>query len=286
MLKTKEFTYHQLDQLPLHATAYLSSKPSKNKTILYFHGGGLIYGSRVDLPNDYLSSFLDAGYHVISFDYPLAPESTLQDIYASVKEAVKWFVEKSTHTLSIQSSDYILFGRSAGAYLCFLLAKDSSLPSPKAIINFYGYGSLDYSAFHEPSPYYSGFSKVPKSMVDRLIQDKPIAKGPLHTRYALYLYARQTGKWLDLLNLPKSKLSDFSLTTEEAKALPQTFIAHSKEDTDVPYTIALQLSQEIPQSYLYTVNGQEHDFDRKAEAQEAKEAYSALLHWLETHSSN
>lgn len=279
-MHAEEYTYHHLKDLALKAAFYRSSSDPVNKTILYFHGGGLVYGSRLDLPDDYIKAFLDAGYHFLTFDYPLAPESPLEDIVSSAKEAVKWFLSESKSTLDSGSSEYILFGRSAGAYLCFLLAKDKALPSPDRIIDFYGYDSLNYREFQTPSPFYSKYPQLTENIVDRMIQPKPLAEGPLQTRYALYLYARQTGKWKDFLKVHNTQNSRFGLTKEDLHNLPPTFIAHSKNDPDVPYRIAETLTDDIPDAYLHSVAGNEHDFDRDSQSESAKKAYKALLDWL------
>lgn len=279
-VKYEEYIYYQYNTVPLKATFYPSEQTTPNKTILYFHGGGLLYGSRTDIPETYISTFLDAGYHFLAFDYLLAPESSLEDIYFSAKEAVKWFLNEHETTLSIKASDYILFGRSAGAFLCFLLARDSSLPSAKQLINFYGYDSLSYKDFQKRNTHYLSYPIIPKSMIKRMIQDQPIAHGPIQARFSLYLYARQTGKWLEFLQVNNANMDTFSLSKEDKLHFPPTFTAHSKEDSDVPYSIAESLNDSLPDNHLHTVEKGEHDFDRNQEAKEAQKAYRVLLSWL------
>ncbi|HSP47382.1 MAG TPA: alpha/beta hydrolase [Clostridiaceae bacterium] len=97
------------------------AEPFNGVSILYFHGGGLMYGSRKDIDKDTLDRFLAEGYHVLSFDYRLAPESSLDQIYEDAVEGVTWFL-RSAEKLGIPSTDYVLFGRSAGAYLSLLLS--------------------------------------------------------------------------------------------------------------------------------------------------------------------
>lgn len=279
-MHVEEYTYLKLDDLPLKATLYRSASPQKNKTILYFHGGGLVYGSRNDLPDDYVKRFLDAGYHLLTFDYLLAPESPLQDILFSTVKAVEWFLAESRSTLAIDHTDYILFGRSAGAYLCFLLSREHSLPAPNQIIAFYGYDSLDYREFQTPSPYYSKYPQLTESIVNRMLQSHPLAEGSLQTRYAIYLYARQKGKWTDFLKVSDPQDERFGLTKKDLRHLPPTFIAHSTNDTDVPYHIAEKLAHTIPHACLHSVAGVEHDFDRDGQSEIARKAYDHVLDWL------
>lgn len=279
-MKSEEYTYYQSKELTLKASFYRCQSKPLNKTLLYFHGGGLIYGSRNDVPEQSIQAFLNSGYHFLTFDYPLAPESNLDEILLSVRKAVKWFIKESTDSLSLDSSDYILFGRSAGAYLCFLMASDKSLPSPECIIDFYGYDSLDYREFQEPSPHYSRYPKLAETVVKRIIQPRPVAEGPLQTRYALYLYARQTGKWLEMLNMSHAAEGHYGLDDAALKALPPTFIAHSTRDTDVPFRIAQKLNNKITATVLHSVDHSEHDFDRDSQSELTKKVYSILFDWL------
>ena len=163
------FTYFDYCDIPLQATFYSAAKNQKNTTIIYIHGGGLIYGERDDLPNMYKKMFLDAGYDLLTIDYPLAPETQLPDILECLFRAIEWFVEHALATLALKSSDYVLFGRSAGAYLAFLLtAKKILPPPPRGLISFYGYYSLEEPSFSRASDYYNQFPTVPESYVKQL----------------------------------------------------------------------------------------------------------------------
>lgn len=281
MLHGKDYTYTHFHSLELKATFYSAQSNVKDKTILYFHGGGLIYGQRNDLPEPYIQTFLDNGYHFLAFDYPLAPETPLVDIYSQSKKGLLWFMDHYKKALGIESNDFILFGRSAGAYLTLLLSYDKELPKPEKIISFYGYPSLTAPSLSTKNAFYQKYPAVPEMLVKKMIGSTPLADGPLQTRYALYLYGRQTGKWLDLLGISSENKGVFSLTEENLAELPPTFIAHSHDDQDVPYTIGEQLHATIPYSYFYSVSNLEHDFDRDPTVPQAKEAYQKLIDWLE-----
>lgn len=281
MLHGKNYTYTAFHSLELKATFYQAQSNVKDKTILYFHGGGLIYGQRNDLPETYIQSFLDNGYHFLTFDYPLAPETPLVDIYSESKKGLLWFTDNYQQVLGIDSNTFILFGRSAGAYLTLLLSHDDALPKPEKIISFYGYPSLTKASLNEKNSFYQNYPVVPEMLVKKMIGSNPIADGPLQTRYALYLYGRQTGKWLDLLGISSEEKEIFSLTKENLAELPPAFIAHSRDDQDVPYAIGQLLHAEIPESFFYSVSNLEHDFDRDPTVTQAKEAYQQLIDWLE-----
>lgn len=279
-LSSKDYSYNEYHSLTLMATFYRSSSSSKNHTIIYLHGGGLLYGQRNDLPEVYIDSFLEAGYHFLSLDYPLAPESPLKDIYQEIKKGIQWFIAEHQTTLSVDSNTFSLFGRSAGAYLALLLAKDSELPKPKKLISFYGYYTLKETSLQSPNSFYKKYTAMPESIIQKLIGTTPIANGPIQTRFALYLYARQTGKWIGYLKASEKDLQNFSLTKSDLAALPPTFIAQSRADQDVPFQMGQYLYESIPDSYFFTVNDLEHDFDRQTSIPEAKEVYKRLINWL------
>lgn len=67
-----------------HATIYKETTVTTKAKIFYFHGGGLLYGFRKDLPEKHISVITQAGYEIISFDYPLAPAADLEQIVPDI----------------------------------------------------------------------------------------------------------------------------------------------------------------------------------------------------------
>lgn len=119
----------------LHARVFRPAAPAIGR-IFYLHGGGLVFGEPDDLPLCYVNLFLNAGYELISLDYPLAPEQRLAVILDAVHAGVMGMLEilehgagsadSSTETDSASGASHIpyyLFGRSAGAYLALMEAK-------------------------------------------------------------------------------------------------------------------------------------------------------------------
>ncbi|HEY4390879.1 MAG TPA: alpha/beta hydrolase [Paenibacillus sp.] len=267
------YTFGNKDGIELTARVYslVSDKPA----ILYFHGGGLLCGEKDDLPKAYIQKFLDAGHPFITFDYRLAPEVDLPDLYTDVQDAVNWF-QANYEQIGLTHHKFIYFGRSAGAYLTFLAAKDDSLPKPEKMISFYGYPRLDIEAFK--SRVYQHVTLIPKALVDGIIGDKPVVYGPVHKRYALYLHARQTGTWIaSLFHDPTTNLNDYQLSDEDLYKLPPTFIAQSRTDSDVPFYVSGTLHNQIPNSELFVVDQAEHDFDRAPSNPLAIEAYDKAI---------
>lgn len=107
------------------------------RIVFYLHGGGLVYGERDDLPSPYVRAITDAGSTLVCADYPLAPETALPDIVDALYET--WRTEVAGPIERGECIDYLLFGRSAGAYLALLLAReirlrDQDLPQPAGIM--------------------------------------------------------------------------------------------------------------------------------------------------------
>ena len=102
------------DGLTLSVTIHIPL-PDRNRqcAVLYFHGGGLLYGQRDDLPEVYVKMFLEAGYTLYCFDYPLAPETCLSGIHKAVQDCARWFCDSEYQSGGF--TGWFLFGRSAGA---------------------------------------------------------------------------------------------------------------------------------------------------------------------------
>ncbi|SCZ79615.1 alpha/beta hydrolase [Acidaminobacter hydrogenoformans] len=285
MITAETYSFQTFSGINLFADLYRTaevSSPSK-PTILYFHGGGLLYGTRDDLPEAYIQLLTRAGHNLISFDYPLAPESRLSVIIDTVIKAILWFTQHAKTTLQLSDNKYVLFGRSAGAYLCLLAASRIQMTehqAPEAISAYYGYASLDLINFRTPSKHYLSFLHVDDRTVQSLIKPDPIAYAPIEQRFALYLYARQSGTWLNFLLNENDQVLDYALSDNELSILPPTFLAASTTDEDVPFKASKELSKTIPNSTLFTVYGLNHDFDRDLNNEAGIHSYQKLLEWL------
>ena len=146
------------------ATIYKNPDATSRACILYFHGGGLLYGSRCDLPEAHLEQFTSAGFPVIAFDYPLAPACDVKNILQDVIDSVNTYLtEPDLFQITAPGADplpYVLLGRSSGAYLTLLAAAsmgkhDFSMPddmpvlkkAPVGVLSYYGYGFLEDRSF-------------------------------------------------------------------------------------------------------------------------------------------
>ncbi|MEI5993146.1 alpha/beta hydrolase [Candidatus Enterococcus mansonii] len=276
------FCYSQLNDLDLLMTFYSDPTVSSTKaTLLYFHGGGLLYGNRDDLPESYCQLLVEHGYNVLTIDYPLAPEVKLPTIYAYLKEAIDWFLQNYQMTLGLKTPDYFLFGRSAGGFLTYLTSARYHFPEQKGLISFYGYYDLTNPSFGQPNSYYNQFPKIAPMVAQELIRSKPIAEVSINERFSLYLSGRQFGNWLSyLVNTPNEK-ETFSLTDKELSELPPAFLAHSSADQDVPVEISQTAITKLTNSVYEEVKGLPHDFDGDITKNEGLRVYQELIKWLD-----
>lgn len=269
---------------PIAADVYPASVPCKG-AILYYHGGGLLYGQRTDLDTSYIQAITERGYHLVCMDYLLAPESSLEQIHASVDRGLAWFLEAREQELGMGRCPFVLFGRSAGAYLALCLAHRlarSGGEQPAALWAFYGYHTLLHPFFSGPSAHYRMLPMIEQAMVPDLRGAQPISSAPIEQRFFLYVYARQQGKWLDLLAPDRAQLEHFSIPDEDLKLLPPTFLTASTADQDVAFSFSKKLSQQIPDARFLQVFGLEHDYDRDPGRIESQTLYQAALDFLDT----
>lgn len=282
-----------------HVT-YMRPKPEVDRrvAVLYLHGGGLVFGSREDLPEPYVRMFLKAGYTLVALDYPLAPEASIGQINDFVFDA--WQELIAAPQLAGKFRAHVLFGRSAGAYLSLMLSarivreagltqNPKALPLPAAILDYYGFYNLSDPAFFEPSARHKALARVTQeSLAPELACATPKFSARLSSRYNIYVYARQNpGVWLRFMGLTAADgsldaaLADKnSLCEAELVQLPPTFITASTSDGDVPYRISKQLKRLLPNSKLHTVYYLDHDFDRDTSNPAGQEAYQAAIRFL------
>ncbi|WP_288221187.1 alpha/beta hydrolase fold domain-containing protein [uncultured Clostridium sp.] len=287
MIEETNIIFNSKDNITLNMTLYKSRKDRKNVTILYFHGGGLLYGVRDDLPKIYVNQFLDAGYDLLLLDYPLAPESNIDTILNSSLDEIQYFLDNYNILFNLSSNDFILFGRSAGAYLSLMMCNmliNNNKKMPLALISLYGYSRLDEVEFNTPNKYYLKLPKVSYENFSNIISSHPITYGPMSERFSLYIKVRQDGNWTKVLLNEDSleDLSKYSINDDNLRKFPPTFLAAATSDPDVPYRISKKLSKTIPNSKLITIYDEVHDFDRDTNNNSGIDTYNKIINWLHT----
>lgn len=263
------------------ATVYLNPEKPVRAAVLYFHGGGLLYGQREDLPAAHIEAFSGAGLAVIAFDYPLSPAADLDFILADVRASAAAYIRHSEIFGLEKNLPYFLWGRSAGAYLALMCAASDELDVPPAgILSYYGYGFLTDRWDTDPSPYYTSLPQVRKDAFDAVPQAIH-ADGPMATHYSLYVYARQTGAWRRLIYKGRDKFFYLNDSLRQTDHLPAPlFAAHAIADPDVPFAEFTALCSKFhPKRFVAA--GNVHDFDRETDTLPAKQVIAESLAFVD-----
>lgn len=256
-------------ELPINYSFYPSDLTDA-PIIIYFHGGGLLFGQRDDLPDDYISLLVSSGYHFLAIDYLLAPESQLTTILEVLTESLFHLLKQ------FQVKTYHFMGRSAGSYLAYYLIRQGF--EPQSFLSFYGYYQLTLPEFSLPAPFYLSYPFVSSTAVESFIGTAPLTHGNMNKRFPIYLSSRQSGNWLNYLTT-HDKREYFSLTDTDLMTFPPTLLLHSLNDPDVPYRLSKKASELIPNSQLISINGNQHDFDR-AVTSETLAVYQQIVAFL------
>jgi len=264
----------------VQATFYQPTTSEMKATILYFHGGGFVFGSRNDLPSQYIEQLTASKIGLVAVDYPLAPETKLPAILEVTHEITQWFIEDFLP--EHEQNNYFIMGRSAGSFLALtngIHTKELST-QPLGIISLYGYFNLNDASFTVPNRHYLQYPKISDKIISQQIQNEPLLEATDQNRYFVYMASRQKGDWLDLfLSSPKQK-REFSLGKDELKKLPPLFIAASNKDPDIPVRQSRQLANFHEEASLHLVDASEHDFDRTHIDTLGLELYENITSWI------
>lgn len=254
-MQNKKTTFNLLPKI------YKSKSQYSKGNIFYFHGGGLLFGTKFDLPKYHIDKITEAGYNILSFNYPLMPESNFHSLMDQVICSINSYAE-------IFNGPYFLWGRSAGAYLCLFSISRGLNIKPNGIISYYGYGFLTPNWYDTPNSFYLKYPRIEFMEVKNLIENEPLYQSPVNPRFLIYLYARQTGNWLKLIS-GNSKIdfsNEYSLMNVDFSNYPPVFLAHNIKDNDVPYEESIELSLRLKDFKLFICTTLDHDFDRDTES--------------------
>ncbi|MFK9089924.1 alpha/beta hydrolase [Bacillus salipaludis] len=282
MMKTS-FVYKEVDGCEIRGDFY-SVETSLAPLVVYIHGGGLIWGMRGDIKKEQIALYQQAGYHVCSIDYRLAPESKLPSIIEDVQDVLIWLKEQGADRFHFDPERIAVTGSSAGGYLALLAG--TFQVRPKAIVSFYGYGDILGDWYQMPSPYFSKMTAVPEALAHQLIQQKTISEAPIERRFAIYLFCRQKGKWIDYVtNADSAKTLIEYCPVESIDAhYPPTMLLHGDMDEDVPFEQSLQMSEALTKAGIYnkliTIPNGIHSFDNDMDAPVVINAFNQVIKFL------
>ena len=282
MSEPQTFTYKRTGHVELCADIY-SANAANAAVVLFLHGGALIWGSRQNLGPVFLEPLLDDGYAVVSVDYRLAPATKLPEILGDVRDALTWIQNGCGGSVSTDPSRIAVFGTSAGGYLA--LSSGTFANRPKAIVSFYGYGSITEAWYTRPSEHYLKHASVTDTEFRRWIDSSEEIASAAFDRFPFYVYTRQRASWIDLVCADKVCTSAQYCPVEHVdKSYPPTFLAHGTVDTDVPYSSSERMYRTLQErsvpSYLHLLEGYGHAFDRNDKDSEVQNVIRNMRRFL------
>jgi len=138
---------HKLDiYLPAPDAQVQASKVGGLPTVIFFHGGGLVFGTREQnfiFPYWLLEQTLAEGWAFISADYSKLPAYTAHDMIDDVRAVLKFIAspELTQHLggVHIDTTRLAVTGASAGAYIARLAVLYAE-PKACALVSLYGMG--------------------------------------------------------------------------------------------------------------------------------------------------
>ena len=136
VVAVKSYTYIKYADTSLTLDFYRSKISCKKPCVIIVHGGSWAGGNRRQLPE--LNSYLaEKGYNVASIDYRMAPRWKTPAPVEDVKNCLA-YLKKHAEEFQIDTNQFVLSGRSAGAQIALLAAYTLGDPGILGVIDFYG----------------------------------------------------------------------------------------------------------------------------------------------------
>ncbi|HCO67249.1 MAG TPA: hypothetical protein DIT04_05765 [Dysgonomonas sp.] len=270
-----EFKYKSVNGHDIMATIYLPESNNKTPVLIYFHGGGFIFGNRNQGLEELIRDKLLANnIAVVSADYRLAPGTKLDGILEDVRDVITWIKDKGEGSFNINTNKVAVGGGSAGGYLALSTGFEPHY-APNAIISI-----------SAPTGFSTeGIKPADLSLLNDTWKGSIVSHGDYASRMDLW---RQLGKnglalyeifGFDPAKEPE-KLGKYTLTNNIKTGYPPTLIVHAKNDRAVKFDEAkafhMFLQDKQIESELYIVeNG--HSSELIKQHPEAVEEIVAFL---------
>lgn len=167
----KAIAYRTSAGLSLTMDYFPSQKAGNKPCIIIVHGGSWNKGDNKQLPelNSYLAT---AGYNVAAITYRLAPKyqspAPVEDLRAAIA-----YLRGHADELNIDTNNFVLLGRSAGAQIALLAAYTLHEPGVKAVIDYYGPADMIWGYSIATSPLVMDSRKVMRDYIGGSYQQVP-----------------------------------------------------------------------------------------------------------------
>ncbi len=219
---------------------YPNASTSPTKTLVYYHGGGWIFGAKAYSILSYLP-FLERGWRVVDVEYRMASNSPAPAAVEDTRCALRW-VFRNAKQYNFDTSKIVLMGHSAGGHLSLIsgmLPEKTPLDNNCYADEKYGDPQIKVAAIVN----WFGISDV-----NDLIQ------GPNLKNYAMM--------WMGSQKNADEIAKSVSPLTYVRAGLPPVITIHGDKDDVVPYTHATRLKEALDKvgvkNQLYTVKGGGH----------------------------
>lgn len=176
----KSIPYVKYPDTTLSLDFYPSQIIGKRPCIIVIHGGSWAGGDSQQLPE--LNSYLAVrGYNVASINYRMAPRwqtpAPVEDVAATLT-----YLRKHADELHIDTDNFVLLGRSAGAQIALLAAYTLNDKKIKGVIDFYGPADMVWGYSIPSNPLIMDSRKVMEDYIggtEQQVPQKYIACSPI-----------------------------------------------------------------------------------------------------------
>jgi acetyl esterase/lipase len=223
-------------------------------TLIYYHGGGWIFGDRTGATLFFLP-YLEMGWNVVNVEYRMASNSLAPAAVEDCRCALRWVV-RNAKQYNVDVNKIVLTGHSAGGHLALI---SGMLPNETGLDNeCYGEEELKVAAI------VNWFG--PSDVAD-------IVDGANWKNYALMWMGSQPNK----LEIAKR----VSPLTYVRKGLPPVFSVHGDADPVVPYSQSVRLHAALDKAgvtnELVTIHGGGHGQFTDSQLEDAYAKLRAFL---------
>ena len=166
-----QLTYISNSAYNLTLDYYGSQITGSRPCVIVVHGGSWSKGDNKQLP-ELNSALATAGYNVAAINYRLAPAYQNPAPVEDVKAAIN-YLHRNAIALHIDTDNFVLLGRSAGAQIALLAAYTLNEPGIKAVIDYYGPADMVWGYSAPASPLVMDSRKVMSDYVGGTYQQIP-----------------------------------------------------------------------------------------------------------------
>lgn len=244
-LKKTVFVYKTVKGHEIKANIFLPDSKGLHPVLIYFHGGGFIFGNKDQGLNSMVKEkFLKNGFAVVSPDYRLAPETKLAEIMKDGRDLIQWLRKKGVSKFQIDKDKIYVSGGSAGGYLALSSGFDKQ-SAPNAIIAIStptgfsnsGIEMGNLAVLQGPGPY-------------DIVKNTPVSHGNYGSRMQLWRFlARNRLALYEIFGFDPAtntdRLNKFKLDTNIKEGYPPMLLIHARNDRMVPLQEVISLQKHL-----------------------------------------